>query len=52
MRLKWLRALSLPAAGLALLVALTAQGPLRGIAAQAGAAAKPPEQDTPKKETE
>jgi VWFA-related protein len=50
--LKWLRAFFLPATCGALLLMLFAYGSVRTIAAQAGAAVKPPEQDSTKKETE
>jgi len=50
MRLKWLRTFFLPAACLAVMVLFLAQG--RTLTAQAGAAAKPAEQDTTKKGAE
>ena len=52
MGLKWLRAFFSPATCVALLLLLFAAGSVRTIAAQAGAAVKPPEQDSTKKETE
>ena len=51
MRLKWSRALSWPAASLALLVICLTQGSVRTLAAQVAPATKPPPQDTTKKES-